>query len=276
MNPADPAAILAANINFHSALAAGYDNHQPHFRPENVARVESILMRLAEETGGGSLIDFGCGTGFVINIARRYFRRVVGVDITPAMLDRVDKSSGNVETVLTTTDDTPFDDGEFDVCTAYSYLHHLHDLAPTLTEAVRVLRPGGRFFSDQDPNGAFWRHVATFRGRPGLSGFVAREVMAVLETDALAAEETSLTPEEVRLAEYQKMSLGGFDADQVTEQLLDAGFTTAEHRFEWFLGQGPMLHEHGSEVAQTIESYLRAALPASAPFFKYVAFYATR
>lgn len=271
----DPARVLDANISFHTALAEDYDRNQPHFRPENVARVTEILERLAEETGGGSLIDLGCGTGFVINIAKRLFRRVVGVDITQAMLERVDLSGGNVELCLATTDSVPFEDEEFDACTAYGYLHHLYDLGPTLRESARLLRSGGRFFSDQDPNYHYWAHLTALR-RPGLEGFVEREVTAVLETADQAAEETSLTPDEVSLAEYQKMRLGGFKPDQVAELLMTSGFAAARFRYEWFLGQGVVLHEQGAHEAAVVENYLREALPATEHLFKYVSFSATK
>src|SRR5947209_3715149 len=267
--------VLAANISFHSALAQDYDSNQPHFRPENVARVEGIVRRLAEETGGGSLVDLGCGTGFVLNIAKRYFDRVVGVDITPDMLQRVD-TTGNVEVCLANTDSVPLPDGEFDACTAYGYLHHLYDLAPTLREAARLLRPGGRFFSDQDPNQAYWAALAPLAGRPELTGFVAREVTAVTETDEVAAAQTDLSPAQVRLAEYQKMRLGGFSAADVVDLFESSGFSHAEHRYEWFLGQAVVLHDQSEKASGVVESYLRAALPVSAPLFKYVSFYATK
>lgn len=276
MTEPTPEEVLAANIAFHTALAEDYDRNQPHFRPENVERVDAILRRMAEQTGGGSLVDLGCGTGFVLNLAKRHFGRVVGVDVTPAMLERVDTSGGNVETCLATTDALPFADGEFDACTAYGYLHHLYDLGPTFREAARVLRPGGRFFSDQDPNDLYWQHLSGLAGQADLDGFVQREVISVVETDELAAHETHLSAAEVQLAEFQKMRLGGLHAEDVVEKLRGAGFAEAEHRYEWYLGQGVVVHERGAETNETVESYLREALPASAPLFKYVAFYATR
>lgn len=271
-----PDNVLAANISFHTALAEDYDHNQPHFRPENVERVDLILQRLAEETGGGSLVDLGCGTGFVMNLAKRHFKRVVGVDITPAMLDRVDMSGGNVEVCLATTDSVPFEDGEFDACTAYGYLHHLYDLGPTFREAARLLRGEGRFFSDQDPNHHYWECLSCLKGRSDLDGFVEREVLAVTETDEQAAAETNLAADEVRLAEYQKMRLGGFKADEVVGLMQASGFSHAEHRYEWYLGQGAVLHQQGAAASDVVEAYLRNALPASEVLFKYVSFYATK
>ena len=86
--------VLRANIDFHTALADTYDMEQPHYCPENKALVSADLARLADRAGSQLLIDFGCGTGFVIHLAIPYFDSIIGVDITPAMMSKVDLCSG--------------------------------------------------------------------------------------------------------------------------------------------------------------------------------------
>ena len=73
--------VREANIKYHTKMATYYNKHQPHYNSENVERVEKIIKDLAKKTGGGSIIDIGCGTGFILKIARKYFNRVVGIDI---------------------------------------------------------------------------------------------------------------------------------------------------------------------------------------------------
>ncbi|MFZ5818739.1 MAG: class I SAM-dependent methyltransferase [Chloroflexota bacterium] len=268
--------IIQANIDYHAELAATYDQKQPHYLPENLARVEAIISDLAVRTGGNSLLDLGCGTGFIINIARKHFDRVVGVDITQAMLDRVDTSSGKVEVFLAQTEDLSLlDDNSFDVCTGYGFLHHLYDLAPTLREAYRCLRPGGYFYSDQDPNLHYWQLMYRLKGRSDLDGFVAREVRSV--ADMLEEfEDTELEAETIQYAEYQKGERGGLDPDLLVSNLKAIGFRSASVRYEWFLGQGKVLHQQSPEDAQVIETFLREALPATRAYFKYLAFHAQK
>lgn len=268
--------IIQANIDYHAELAATYNEKQPHYLPENQARVEAILADLAAKSGGGSLLDLGCGTGFIINIAKKYFKQVVGVDITQAMLDRVDLSSGNVSLHLAPTEDISFlPDGIFDVCTGYGFLHHLYDLTPTLREAHRCLRPGGYFYSDLDPNLYYWKLMHSLNGRPDLTGFVAREYHSVVEV-VEEFEDTSLQAETIQFAEFQKVERGGLDPDRVVSTLKDIGFTSAWARYEWFLGQGKILHQQSESDARIIETFLREALPATQSYFKYVAFFAQK
>ena len=77
-----------ANILVHSRMAAEYNEREPHFRPENQARVRARLERL-RRAFGGRLLDVGCGTGFIIDLAAELFDDVQGVDLTPAMLEGV-------------------------------------------------------------------------------------------------------------------------------------------------------------------------------------------
>jgi ubiquinone/menaquinone biosynthesis C-methylase UbiE len=268
--------VLKANIAYHSALAETYDAKQPHYSPENVARIEKLLAQIAEKTGGGGLIDLGCGTGFIINNAKKYFRFVVGVDITPAMLKLVDTTDSQIGRCLADTGHMPFRDNQFDVCTAYGFLHHLYDLRRTLSEAYRCLRPGGIFFSDQDPNYYYWRWMNHLKERDDLAEFVQREVRSVVSVAEDIAKETGLSLEDISLAEFQKVNQGGFDPDKIVLLMEEVGFCFVKYRYEWFLGQGKLLHQHSEAEVQVVENFLREMLPATQSFFKYISFLAEK
>ena len=269
----DESEVKKANIDYHTALAETYDATQPHYKPENVTRVDRILANLAEQTGGGSLLDLGCGTGFLINIARKYFKRIVGVDITPAMLNLIDTSSRQVELCLSDTACVPLGDNEFDVCTAYGFLHHLYDIRPTLSEAFRCLKPSGIFYADQDPNCHYWRLMKELKNRSDLPEVIAREVRSVTDVSEDISTATGLTPKDVALAEYQKVEKGGFDPDVIVPIMREIGFDPVRCKYEWFLGQGKLLHEQSQERRNRVENYLREMLPATRHLFKYISFH---
>jgi len=91
---------IKANIYVHSFLAnAGEYQKSPHFLPENRQKVRKILERVTAPLAGrpdSKVIDFGCGTGFLMDLMKDLFTEVHGVDITLDMMNKVDVTSGNI------------------------------------------------------------------------------------------------------------------------------------------------------------------------------------
>ena len=134
--------VIEANIHVHTSLAEVYNKDEPHFRPENKAKVSSRLEALKQRVEGERLLDLGCGTGFIIDLARPFFSTIRGVDITPAMLEQVDTEGHDIELHNGQVEDVPFEDNSFDALTAYSFLDHLEDQRAMLVEAKRVMKDG--------------------------------------------------------------------------------------------------------------------------------------
>lgn len=267
--------VVDANIVVHTAMAATYESSEPHFRPENRLKVRAKLEQL-RAASGPRLIDVGCGTGFIIGLAKDLFAEIHGVDITPAMIERVDGSGGNVTLHLSLAEKMPFTDGYFDAASAYSFIHHLSDYAEVLREVHRVLRPGGAFYIDLEPNKRFWEAVApldaTTRDPALLSDIVRREIESVRHSNERVERDYAVPAETFSLAEYYKDVRGGIDADEFALAARDAGFASCDVQYEWFLGQGAVMHGDSFDAAARIEAYLRRALPLSAPLFKYLQF----
>lgn len=273
--------ILDANILVHSTMADSYNQNEPHYRPENRAKVRKHLERLKSTAGGGRLLDVGCGTGFVIDLAKDLFLQIDGVDITQPMLDKVDLSSGNIRLHNAPAQKLPFADSTFDAVTAYAFLHHLEDYKPVLVEMARVLRPGGQAYVDLEPNRLFWETMTRLEQAPdlvraGYSDIVAREINSVLHTDDRVQEEFGIDPDVFNKAEYTKSILGGIDPWQFRDEALAAGFSRCEVHLEWFLGQGTVMHGQSFEAADTIAAYLQQVSPISAGLFKYLRFQLAR
>lgn len=269
---------IKANIYVHAFLAnAGEYNKSPHFRPENQEKVRNILLRLTTECREKKrVIDFGCGTGFMINLMRDLFDEVHGIDITQDMMKQVDLSSGNVTLHESIAESTPFAAEMFDFATAYSFMDHLVDYRVFLQEAYRVLKKGGTLYSDLNPNRDFIMAIAGVEklasGVLPVTPIVSREIQGALHNGEHYQEHYGMNAELLEQAEPIKTHDKGFCAVEVLETARDIGFSSCRVEFEWFLGQAKVMHEQSHADAGTIERYLNAILPVSSYLFKYLRF----
>ena len=101
---------------------------------------------------GATVLDLGCGAGTDLLIAAQMTGpagRVVGVDMTPSMLDRARASAAemgiaNVELHEGLIEAVPVDDRSIDVVISNGVIDLVPDKAAVFAEIDRVLRPGGR------------------------------------------------------------------------------------------------------------------------------------
>jgi predicted TPR repeat methyltransferase len=110
---------------------------------------------VADKVGGHGLdvLDAGCGTGLVGALVRDRARRVVGVDLSAAMLDLA--KSKNVYDELHQGDLISFmreRSQTCDVVTCAATLIHFGDLGPAFMAAGSALRAGGAFVFTVFPN----------------------------------------------------------------------------------------------------------------------------
>jgi len=275
--------VISANQKLHTVLASSYNETEPHFRSENVVHVERKLSTIANATNARRLLDLGCGTGFIINIAKKYVKEIDGVDVTEAMLKRVDRS-GNAIIRLHLADSGSFSvtEGSYDVVTAYSFLHHLYDIGPTLRNAAKALRRGGKFYADLEPNFYFWRAISDLDPNGQYDSVVKREIDSIVEKDSEVQERFRVDKDTFNQAEYGKAFLGGFAHERLTEQLIVAGFRDVEIFYYWFLGQADLVNDSRRpraeqvDMAEMFAETLTRGLPLTRQLFKYMGCVATR
>jgi SAM-dependent methyltransferase len=128
----------------------GWDDDE--FLASGVAEIQPAIDRLAELgilPERSCALDFGCGAGRLSNALAMHFESVVGVDISPPMLEqarRLDRSSGRISFHLNETADLrAFDDDSVDLVYTDLVLQHLPpDIAMGyVREFARLVRPGG-------------------------------------------------------------------------------------------------------------------------------------
>ena len=123
-------------------MAANYTRTSFHASSERLQEV----LDLARPKPGDLVLDVATGTGNTAFALAPYVRRVIGLDITPEMLEQArrltaERGIKNVDWVLGDVAALPFQDDTFDLYTVRAAPHHFPDLRAFLDEAFRVLKP---------------------------------------------------------------------------------------------------------------------------------------
>jgi SAM-dependent methyltransferase len=135
------------------------------------ANIEMPLYQRFGLTSGMSVVELGCGPGFLLERLRDTVPalRLTGLEIDELLVKRADAllwdNDVPVKVVQGRIEDTGFLDEEFDFAISRLVLEHLPDPMRALREVLRVLRPGGTaVFVDND----FAMHVLTYPHIPEL------------------------------------------------------------------------------------------------------------
>lgn len=137
----DPEAVRAFEHAGWQRAAAGYD---ATFARATAGFVEALLDA-AQVSAGMRVLDLCCGTGVGAAAAAERGAAVTGLDFSAAMLAEARRANpllafdeGDIEAL-------PYRDGSFDAVIDNFGIHHAPYPARAVAEALRVLRPGGRF-----------------------------------------------------------------------------------------------------------------------------------
>lgn len=128
---------------------SAYDDPVALLRAENKAKFPWILNKLRTLCDHkGSILDVGCGGGFLSNELARQGYEVTGVDVSPESLKVAERHdlTRSVKYEVADAYKLPYPDESFDAVTAMDFLEHIEDPEKVIKEFSRVLKPNGLFF----------------------------------------------------------------------------------------------------------------------------------
>jgi len=124
--------------------SAGY---YTEFRKPYPQRIFDLARDKFQLDGQGDLLDVGCGTGQIALPLSKWFRRVVGADLSAEMVgyarqNAIDQKIKNVDFHVLSGEDISSAAGEFRLVSYGSALHWM-DVPKTLAAGNSLLAPGG-------------------------------------------------------------------------------------------------------------------------------------
>ena len=121
------------------------------------------VLQLLDLHAGSSLVELGCGSGWMTRLAARHGVHAEGYDISPDMIAiaREEAAREGLDVVFEAGDYEQLDLGRrFGACLIYDALHHSERPELVLAAAHRALEPGGRILV-AEPN---WKQRYQGRG----------------------------------------------------------------------------------------------------------------
>ncbi|WP_432884565.1 methyltransferase domain-containing protein [Kribbella sp. CA-245084] len=108
------------------------------------AELRAASYRLLGLKRGATCVDVACGAGHAVAELTRKGLKVTGIDADPDAIEAAQERAPGAMFHVAHSDDLPLEAGSMDGYRAMRLFHLLEDPVPTITEAHRVLRPGGR------------------------------------------------------------------------------------------------------------------------------------
>ena len=126
------------NFFAHATAAERYAASRPYFHPVVIERIQTHLNL---EQPIPRALDVACGTGQSSLALKEIATDITGIDVSSEMLEFAKQTLG-IRFLESGAESLPFEDSSFELLTV-SNAFHWFDRSRFLTEASRVLEPGG-------------------------------------------------------------------------------------------------------------------------------------
>lgn len=158
----------------------------------HLIKARRVLKEIGNVKKGGTLLDIGCGGGFMVKVAEEAGWDATGIELSDNLVAYAQENL-QASVLRADFDDAPFPDEHFDVITMFNVLSHLRNPSDTFTKINSILKKEGLFVFETGNKGALSTKeegevLGESWGTPDhLYHFSERTIAAVLEKTGFTA-----------------------------------------------------------------------------------------
>lgn len=214
---------INANRIYHDYVADRYERDPRVYTGvmhSNCARrLEWLKKRYGIPKGSSGVLNLGCGTGILMDKTREIFGFTVGMDISLNMLKQAKRYTDSL--IQGDALRIPLKSESLNLVFCIALLHHIYDLESFFRSIYRVLKPGGIFYSDYDPNRRFFQIIKRI---PFLS-FIFSSYKNISNKFIFTKEDAQTWKTIHDMAEYHEEFEDGLEPTGVASMVCEAGFS---------------------------------------------------
>jgi len=217
-----------------SKNAGKYVTSPRHAKGEDLA----LLISSSQANDTMHALDVATGGGHVANALAPLVKQVTAYDLTEEMLKSASdfiKGNGhsNVDFVRGDAERLPFDDESFDLVTCRIAAHHFPNIFAFLSEAYRVLKPGGRLqvidnVSPENPEmDEFYNRVEKLRDPSHVRALSKTQWIVLMEQSKFSLETLTCFAKPFEFHSWcERMGLTPVEQERVLSEFLQASEET--------------------------------------------------
>lgn len=135
-------------MNFsNEELFVGTAEYYSKYRIEYPKQLLDMILKFNDVKGEGKLLDLGCGTGQLAIPLHKYFKEVIGIDISQEMINEarkisLEKNAQNISFITMESEQIGKELGQFDLILCGNAFHWM-DRELILNESYDILKSSG-------------------------------------------------------------------------------------------------------------------------------------
>ena len=128
-------------------LFLNYDHIAPHYNQRYPGQQPTqrglALLGLAGQVKAQQILEVGSGTGFWLNLLAQTNAKLYGLDYSVGMIAQARQQPAPLQLARGTAIKLPYQNDSFELVYCLDAIHHFVDHRAFISEAFRVLKPGG-------------------------------------------------------------------------------------------------------------------------------------